>query len=453
MPATRLTNTGNLLVNGSFDEVTFNSNSGVKKNTLSSSNAFDNTSYWQQIAATVTPNSTIAPDGTNTAYFLKDSVTANNGHLIQAVPTWTSGNIYTYSIYAKASTKIYLFLLIGAGAIPSQQNATFNLSTGATSGVNTGNGTTAAMVSVGNGWWRCSITTPAATSTGTSTVWASLTNTSQSVNYTGDGVSGIYIWGAQVEIGTSPTIYVPTNSTGVSTSTSSNKTGIDGTVYITNQFDEVTYNISNPVIKNLYHYTEQFDNAYWAKTNGTTISANSTLAPNGTMTADKIQEVATTSFFGLALNPTAIASTVYTYSIYAKAAERNQMYVAFTVVPNCNCTFTLTGSGSVSAGAGVSATITSVGNGWYRCTGTFTTASSGSNLLYHIFVTGTGTVVGVAGNGIYIWGAQLELGSTATIYQGIAAANTLVAPNFAKREGSDGSMYITGTYDEVTGVV
>ena len=453
MPATRLTNTGNLLVNGSFDEVTFNSNSGVKKNTLSSSNAFDNTSYWQQIAATVTPNSTIAPDGTNTAYFLKESTALNNGHLIQAVPTWTSGNRYTYSIYAKASTKIYLFLLIGAGAIPSQQNATFNLSTGATSGVNTGNGTTAAMVSVGNGWWRCSITTPAATSTGTSTIWASLTDTSQSVNYTGDGVSGIYIWGAQVEIGTSPTIYVPTNSTGVSTSTSSNKTGIDGTVYITNQFDEVTYSSTSPTIyNNIVRYTQQLDNAFWNPTNGITATGNSAISPNGTNTATLLTGGGSIVGY-LAPSLSYTSGLTYTFSCYFKAGTQTTVLILlygtnFGGVGNPTGVFNLS-TGSTAGSSSTAYGMTSVGNGWYRCWISQTCAITGSQFMQLIRqATATGTV--------YAWGYQIEVVPTPSgpkIYQGIAAANTLVAPNFAKREGSDGSMYITGIYDEVTGVV
>jgi hypothetical protein len=220
--------------------------------------------------------------------------------------------------------------------------------------------------------------------------------------------------------------------------------------------DEVTYSVTNPVITNIYTYTEQFDNAAWPKQNGTTIAVDATLSPIGTMTADKIQELSTTSFFGVVRSPAGLLSTTYSYSIYAKAAERTQLSVAFTTVTNGTCYFTLTGAGSISAQAGISATISNVGNGWYRCTGTFTTASSGVNPLYHVIVTAAnngGTVVGVAGYGVYIWGAQLELGSTPTIYQGVAAAGTLVTPNFAKREAPDGTMYVTGIFDEVTNAV
>ena len=46
----------------------------------------------------------------------------------------------------------------------------------------------------------------------------------------------------------------------------------------------------------------------------------------------------------------------------------------------------------------------------------------------------------------------MELGSAATVYQGIAAANTLVSPGFVKRVSNDGTSYVTNIFDEVTGI-
>jgi hypothetical protein len=54
-------------------------------------------------------------------------------------------------------------------------------------------------------------------------------------------------------------------------------------------------------------------------------------------------------------------------------------------------------------------------------------------------------------SGVFLWGGQLEQNSTLTIYQGIAAANTLVAPGFAKRESDNGTSYVTKEFDEFTG--
>jgi hypothetical protein len=86
----------------------------------------------------------------------------------------------------------------------------------------------------------------------------------------------------------------------------------------------------------------------------------------------------------------------------------------FSDAVNRVATFTLTGSGSIAstAGTGVTATITSVGNGWYRCSMAVTTtlATSGSGFQIRDAASGDGTT------GVYLWGAQAELGNIASPY-------------------------------------
>ena len=85
--------------------------------------------------------------------------------------------------------------------------AYFNLSTGAIGA--TAAGTTATATPVGNGWYRCSVTaTTAATASGSARIL--LANADNGQTYTGDGYSGIYIWGAQLEAGAFATSYIPT---------------------------------------------------------------------------------------------------------------------------------------------------------------------------------------------------------------------------------------------------
>jgi hypothetical protein len=172
-------------------------------------------------------------------------------------------------------------------------------------------------------------------------------------------------------------------------------------------------------IKNLESYSQDFANAAWSKTSST-IAANVITAPDNTLTGSKLRETNATTFFGLVKNPTALQSTTYTYSIYARAAERNGIVISFTVVPNGYVGFNLLAGTIDTQLSGITnATITPAGDGWYRCTATFTTASSGSNLLYHLIAiwnNGVDQYTGTAGAGIYIWGAQLELGSKASTY-------------------------------------
>ena len=171
---------------------------------------------------------------------------------------------------------------------------------------------------------------------------------------------------------------------------------------------------------NLLTFSEQFDNSAWGK-NAITIGANATAAPDGTVTADKIQETAVTNFFAISSNPSGSYSTAYTHSIYAKAGERTSMQVSFTVSVAA-ATFNLS-NGTVTSSSGsslISASIQSVGNGWYRCITRLTTVASGANPLFHIVGTvndaGSTTFAGVAGNGIFIWGAQLNIGTLQPYY-------------------------------------
>jgi hypothetical protein len=170
---------------------------------------------------------------------------------------------------------------------------------------------------------------------------------------------------------------------------------------------------------NLFTFSESFDNGAWGR-NACTILANSAVAPDDTNTADKIEETAGTNFFAINRNPSGEFSTLYTHSIYAKAAERTNIQVSFTV-SSATVIFNLQ-NGTVRSTSGanlVSASLEAVGDGWYRCVTVIRSAASGSNILYHIVGPADGsatTYTGIAGNGVYIWGAQLNVGSLQPYY-------------------------------------
>jgi hypothetical protein len=176
--------------------------------------------------------------------------------------------------------------------------------------------------------------------------------------------------------------------------------------------------------RNLLTFTEQFDNAAWVKAQ-TTVTANAATAPDGTLTADRIVETATTNAHGVYAAFTYGSGLTYTATVYAKAAERSWVYLGADTAAGEAVFFDLSGSGAVgSAGTGYTGTITSVGNGWFRCQVVFAQATA---LPPNFFVvgasTGNGTTsyAGNASNGILIWGAQLETGSTATAYQRVVS--------------------------------
>jgi hypothetical protein len=184
------------------------------------SEEFDN-AYWLKSNATITSNTVIAPDGTLTGDKLVEN-TANATHFIYSgSQAFVSGTSYTLSVYAKKGERQYLVLQLPSAAFPSSSNATFDLDSAT---FNLGAGSpTASITDVGNGVYRCSITKTATSSASSNGAFIYVTNSaSATINaYTGDGYSGIYIWGAQVEAGAFPTSYIPTVASQVTRSADS----------------------------------------------------------------------------------------------------------------------------------------------------------------------------------------------------------------------------------------
>jgi len=170
--------------------------------------------------------------------------------------------------------------------------------------------------------------------------------------------------------------------------------------------------VSTPASRNLLTFTQQFDNAAWSKNNAA-VTANTTTAPDGTLTADKLEETATTAVHnaGQSITTSAVA---YTWSCYVKAAERNFALLYHTqsnssLAVNLTTGATGTASGTV---APTSSSVVAVGNGWWRVSMTVT-ATAASN-FFGVYVMNdlvNASYAGVAGSGIFIWGAQLELGA------------------------------------------
>jgi hypothetical protein len=184
---------------------------------------------------------------------------------------------------------------------------------------------------------------------------------------------------------------------------------------------------------NLLLRSEEFDDAFWTKTNAT-ITTNNTASPAGTVTADKLVETSATGFHRFFNNTTNIAaSTVYTLSVYAKASERNSLIVDFrdSLGVISAATFNLANGTFVST-TGTAHTITALPNGWYRLTVSATTSASHAGAGTYVFAMTDGTSPSYTGNGtsgLFLWGAQLEQSSTVGEY--IPTTSTInSAPRF-----------------------
>jgi hypothetical protein len=178
-----------------------------------------------------------------------------------------------------------------------------------------------------------------------------------------------------------------------------------------------------PQRSNLALYSNDLSNAAWDKSYST-ITSNAAISPDGTTNANKVVETTDTGLHRAGQGAIAVTSgQVYTFSFYAKAAERNELELqrintSGTVFNNISVTTADLILGTLSVGLNVtSSSINSVGDGWYRISLSLTAIATGSGGL-NIGMQKDGNVsyLGDGTSGVYIYGFQAEQGSYATSY-------------------------------------
>lgn len=423
-----------------------------------------NNSPWSVTYSSLTADTTTAPDGTSTADTLTEDTTANIFHQIyQNSSTLPAGN-YTFSIYAKANTRTFVCVNIAPDSSSRRYAVIANLSTGAITTTATDNsptGTANSITSVGNGWYRVSVSvthtsgyigaTAALSDSGTPTFSAYALPF-----YTGNGTGSIYLWGAQLEQRSSATAYTATTTQAITNYIPVLQTAAAGQA----RFDhnpttgESLGLLIEEARTNSLTYSAQFDNAAWVKS-GNTITSNTIIAPDGTLTGDKVVPASSQTYNQNYQNKTLSTGTNYAISCYAKKGEYSYLNLGFVYSTGnyAGAQFDLN-AGSVlytrAAASGysvVSTSITPVGNGWYFCTVVATTglADSYINVVASNSTWTSGSPdVAIAGNGfsgIYIWGAQLEAGSFATSYIPTVASTVTRNADAASMTGTNFSSW------------
>ena len=352
---------------------------------------FDNAA-WTKSNCSVTPNSGIAPDGTNTAYSLYESTTNTTHVIATTVSGAASVPVVTSSIYLKANNRKIAYFGAGGG-LPQQVQ--INLTTGAV--LNTPS-VTYSVLNAGNGWWRVSVTTSYSPVAG---IALYICNDAGATTYTGDGTSGILIWGAQVELGSILSKYFPTNLN-------------------TPRFDWAS--TTQIGIRNLLSSTVVLTNAsYWNGIQVSVAAANSITDPFGGNSAYLISEVAVSSIHYWKQSISLTKGNQYVASVYVQYNGRQ--WVDFQIESQY-CYFDLI-NGVVGNSSGGTGTITNVGGGWWRIT--FVTTAIGGAQNWNILgasANGTSSYLGNTSFGYYVYGPQIELGFSATSYQPISYTTT-----------------------------
>ena len=378
-------------------------------------------------------NATTAPNNTDTADLITENTSTGN-HFVQQSVAVTTGTVYTVSVYAKLpvdSTR-QVTLFVANTNFTVSPNASFNLSSGTV--VNTFNGT-ASIVSLPNNWYRLVLTTVAATSSGSNAVSIRLNN-GTSTSYTGDGTSGLYLWGAELEQSSSVGPYVPT-TTAAATSNTTESLGL----------------LVEEARTNLKTFSDAIltGNGYQAQ--NSTLTTVTTTTPTASTTASLFTLNSgantgnTNDGFNYGVGVTLANSTQHTQSLFVKPAGATVLRIRNNAIGG-TYDFTLTGSGtapSISGGL-QAASIVPFADGWYRVSWTFTTTTTVPGNRGDFWAIKTNVANGTSG--LYVVGAQLEAGAFATSYIPTTTATVTRAADVASISGSNFSSWYN--HDEGT---
>ena len=357
----------------------------VRTNLVLQSNSFDTT--WTNTNTTETSGQA-GYDGTNNAWLLDST----GGFIQQNI---SLNGLYTFSVYAKKGTAEGIRLRINAG---TDANCYINLNDGTE--INAHSGVYLSVVSVGSGWYRIGLAINDS---------AIVDVRFYPVNLSGFSTTGnILIQDAMLEVGDVMTDYIQTTTTAVSVGPVANVPRLD---YFNSNCPRL---LLEPQRTNNAQFSEQFDNAYWAKSNAT---VTSTLG--GPIDQSKYFTItcngATGAFKGIKKDWINAAPNTYTLSVFAKSGTSSTFVVSSRATLTSNDTraiFNLA-NGTITNVNGGTATIVPYADGWYRCSFTVVNSGTYSDQASMFFGHPHGAADGAT---VLATGAMSEIGAYATSY-------------------------------------
>ena len=199
---------------------------------------------------------------------------------------------------------------------------------------------------------------------------------------------------------------------------------------------------------NLVGYSEDFSDAYWNKNNSPVMAYNVATAPNGTMTADSIQSNITSFYQSVGAPSLSIApNSTVTLSIYIKK-ETSKTYfggsylyftggtakLTYVIFDEVNGIINIVAPDQVS----MVTSVESVGDWWrFIVTGTDTGSNTSLDFAFYGTLSQNGTTLDTGiGSARTIWGAQVNIGSTAKPY--FPTTDRLNVPRLTYQNGGGG---------------
>ena len=170
---------------------------------------------WNKTNATVSTNQIASPSGSVDADKIVSSAATASQAVDQAVTVTSLASAHTASVFFKSAEFNYILVRLGDNTLSNFIQATFRSDTGVmVSTLNGGTGSLSAskIESVGGGWYRASVSGVPSSGGGTTARLRIYVSHADTTAATGDGTSGAYLWGAQLELGSTRSSYIPTTT-------------------------------------------------------------------------------------------------------------------------------------------------------------------------------------------------------------------------------------------------